>query len=234
MLCVQDHDAHQHPAAYGGPNHLELGSARIKRLKKTWEAFVAAARQPHPEVLAVLNIFGSLESIHSMKLVFQRPGGGIEFERTYHLHEGPSESWINLALDELGWLNKTIKLSVINEPLAVEWCTSCPKRSLSRTVNKGLAAKLTAASWETDSVATVYLNPTRPSAAIFVFLGARSSIRAIFIYAAAGIYTTSVMILRSGSQQKNPGLRPRPLGVPVRALIALLPNYGCIEFHLLR
>jgi hypothetical protein len=34
-------------------------------------------------VLDVLNIFGTLESIHSMKLVFQRATGGIELERTH-------------------------------------------------------------------------------------------------------------------------------------------------------
>jgi hypothetical protein len=115
-------------------------------------------------------MFGSPKSIHSMKLVFQRTGGGIEFERTYHLHDGPPKSWIDLALDELGWLNKKIKLTVIKEPLDVEWCHCCGKGSMSRTINRGLATKLTAASWNTDSVATVYVNATRPSAAIAVFL----------------------------------------------------------------
>jgi len=139
------------------------------QLKKSWEAFVQEAGKPNPGILAVLNAYGNRATIHSMKLVFQWVSGKIEFERVYHLLNGPMEAWVDRALEEVEWLGKGIQMSLIQEPLAVEYCPCC-NASTSRTVNTGLARKLTAKNWSIDSFCSIYINPTFPSFAILISL----------------------------------------------------------------
>lgn len=137
--------------------------------KESWEAFVAEARGSKPGVLAVMSVYGTKELVHSMKLVFQWADGRIEFERTYHLQDGPPDTWVDLALEELAWLSKGIKLVFINEPLSVEHCTCC-SRGLSRYLNEMQATPFMSESWANDSVCTIYLNPGKPSLALLVSL----------------------------------------------------------------
>lgn len=103
-----------------------------------------------------------------MKIIFQWQNGKIEFERVYHLHDGPPESWIDRAIEEVKWLGN-IKMVLISGLLKVEYCPSC-SLSTSSTVDENWAKKITADSWETDSMCTIYINPTQPSLAISIFL----------------------------------------------------------------
>lgn len=167
VLCVKDHDKHHRPTEYDGLNHLKLGRRRIQQFKKSWEAFVEEARKPNPGVLAVINAYG--EPIHSMKLVLQWANGRIEFERTYHLHHGPMESWIDHAMEEVECLGKKVQIALINKPLPVEYCPCC-NSSTSRTVDEGWARKLTAKNWAADSICSIYINPTSASLAINISL----------------------------------------------------------------
>jgi hypothetical protein len=169
VLCVKDHDVHHRPIAYTSPNHLELGAQRIKEFKESWEAFVAEAAKPNPAILAVVNIYGDYSEIHSARLILQWQSGKVEFERVYHLLSGPVEDWIDSILGEVTWLGKGVKLVVADGPLDVEYCPCC-RASLSSTVDENLAKKITAVSWSSDSLCSIYVNPTTPSLAILIFL----------------------------------------------------------------
>jgi hypothetical protein len=169
VLCVMDHDAHHRPTKYTDVNHVELGKRRIGQFKKSWEVFVAEARKPNPQILAVINVYGNRAAIHSMKLVLQWANEKIEFERVYHLLDGPIEVWLDRAMEEIQWLGKGIQVSVINKPLNVEYCPSCGSAT-SRTVQAGWARKLTAKNWAADSICSIYVNPTTPSLAILISL----------------------------------------------------------------
>jgi len=169
VLCVRDHDAHHRLGEYAGLNHLKLGRRRIKQLKKSWEAFVEEAGKPNPGIIAVFNAYGNRAAIHSMKLIFQWANGKIEFERVYHLLAGPMEAWIDHAMEEIEWLGKSIQISIINKPLAIEYCPCC-NSSTSRTVHTGLARKLTAKNWPADSICSIYINPVSASLAINISL----------------------------------------------------------------
>lgn len=171
VLCVRDHDAHHRPHVYTGLNHLELGAEKIRDYKKSWEAFVAEARQPNSTVLAVITAYGDEFAIHSAKLVFQWQSGKIEFVRVYQPHDGTIKSWADRAIEEVVWLNRNIKIVFITEPDEVQFCSECSKpSSLSRRVDENWAKKLTAESWSLDSTCTIYINPYQPSLAINIFL----------------------------------------------------------------
>ncbi len=170
VLCVKDHDAHHRPIGYSELNHVELGAQQILEYKQSWESFVKEASKPNPNILAVINTYGDLSNIHSMRLIFQRTDiNKIEYERIYHLLTGKMETWIDNALEEINWLGKEIKLVLIDEPLEISYCPCCSK-SLSNTVNAGISKKLTSDTWNKDSVCTVYINPENPSLALFIFL----------------------------------------------------------------
>jgi hypothetical protein len=168
VLCVQDHDVHHRPQSYSSPKHLELGAERIKELKESWEAFVEEAKKPNPKVLAVLTTYGDYSNIHSMRLVFQWQDDRIEFTRTYHLLDGPMDELVDNMLEEIRWLGDNISLVLIDEPQPVEYCPCCHS-GYSRTLDKNMAIKLTADSWEDDSLCSIYVNPTFPSLAINIF-----------------------------------------------------------------
>src|ERR1700685_3811819 len=82
LLCVEDHDEHHRPQEYEErAKHLELTARNILRSKISWEAFVAEARRPSPNVLATLSCYGDEEEIHSLQLVLQWPDERIEYKR---------------------------------------------------------------------------------------------------------------------------------------------------------
>ncbi len=66
-------------------------------------------------------------------------------------------------------ISPRITVALINEPLPVEHCPCCGT-GLSRTVKPAIVRKLTDPAWATGSAACIYLNPTRPSLAIVLFL----------------------------------------------------------------
>ena len=167
VLCVKDHDAHHRPQVYTEMNHLELGAENILKYKLEWESFVKEAQKESPKVLAVINIYGTEESIHSMRLIFQTIESRIIFERLYHLLTGSAESWINSAIDEVRWLGSNIPLSIVNKPLPIEYCPCCGK-SLANVIDSNVAKRITATNWEQNSICSIYINPSQPSLAIIL------------------------------------------------------------------
>jgi hypothetical protein len=55
----------------------------LRRLKGSWEAFVAEAKKPNHTVLATLSCYGTEEVIHSLQLVMQWPDERIEYKRSF-------------------------------------------------------------------------------------------------------------------------------------------------------
>jgi hypothetical protein len=165
VLCVQEHDAHHRPDQYPALNHLGLSPDEITRYKREWEEFVAEARKPDPGVLATVNVYGSFEHIHAARLLLQWVDGRVAIDRHYHLLEGPPDEWIDHLLEEVKWLGDGIKLALVDEPLAIEYC-SCCGRSLPNIINPDRARMLTAKDWAERSTCSVYINPHRHSLAI--------------------------------------------------------------------
>ena len=171
VLCTHDHDAHHRPQHY--KNCEMLDSNTLMNYKNSWEAFILEAREENPKVLAIINVFGTYDFIHSMKLIMQWVGdkqirnNRIEYEKVYHLHSGNHENWIDDLLDEINDIGKNIKLTIVDEPLAVEHCPC--QNSYSQTLDKNMAIKLTADDWDKESICTIYINPNQPSLALTVF-----------------------------------------------------------------
>jgi hypothetical protein len=167
VLCVRDHDAHHRPLKYPALNHLDLSAEEIREYKDEWERFVREARQSHPKMLAVLNVYGTPEYIHSMRLLFQWVSGKIVLERMYHLTDGPFEQWADLALREAQWLGSAIKLVSIDQPLEIKYCPCC-QTSMANTLDTNVATRLTAPDWSDQSAGALYINPSQPSPAIHI------------------------------------------------------------------
>ena len=167
VLCVKGHDACHRPWAYTEMNHLELGAKRILEYKREWEALVEEAQKEHPKVLAVINIYGTKESVHSMRLIFQTIDSKIIFERLYHLLTGAPENWIDSAIDEVRWLGPDIPLVIVSKPLPIEYCSCCGK-SLASVIDSNVAKRITASNWEQNSICSIYINPSQPSLAIIL------------------------------------------------------------------
>lgn len=168
VLCVKDHDAHHRPQVYTELNHLELGAKEILEYKREWEVFVKEAQKEKPKMLAVINIYGTEESIHSMRLIFQTIESKTIVERLYHLLTGPPESWIDSAIDEVCWHGSNIPLVIVNKLLPIEYCPCCCK-SLANVINSNVAKRITASNWEQNSICSIYINSLQPSLAIILF-----------------------------------------------------------------
>jgi len=168
VLCVKEHDIHHRPGAYPSFNHLDLSPEELGKKKISWENFVCESKKENPSVLATITCYGTVEFVHAMKIVFQWVDGKIEFEREYHLLDGPMDMWIDSAIDEVTWLGKNIKLVLINEPMPIEYCPCCSK-SYSRTLDENIALKTTSPDWKEKSICTIYINPERPSLAYTIF-----------------------------------------------------------------
>ncbi|MEW6130233.1 MAG: hypothetical protein AB1757_24575 [Acidobacteriota bacterium] len=167
VLCVEDHDAHHRPKKYTQLKHTELGADKIRAHKEEWEAFVADAKKEHPQSIAVINAYGTLDAIHAVRMIFQKVDGKIVLERHYHLLDGPIEMWIDSILEEMNELAPNLKLTVINEPLSIDYCPCCGN-SVSNTLDWNIATKLTASDWNTQSSGAVYINPKQSSLAITI------------------------------------------------------------------
>jgi hypothetical protein len=165
VLCVEDHDYHHRPAEYVKARHTELGENQLREYKKLWESFVIEARKESPQVIAVVNVFGDLDHIHAAKIIFQWTNEKIEFERTFHLLEGNFDYWTDEMLNEVQSIGENIKLTMINEPLPVEYCPCCGT-GFSNTIKEALVLKATDPNWSTHSILSIYINPDNPSLAI--------------------------------------------------------------------
>ena len=128
---------------------------------------MADARKTHPQSIAVINTYGTVDEIHSARLVFQKVEGKIVLERHYHLLDGPMGKWIDLILEEINDLAPNLKLTVISEPLSIDYCPCCGN-SVSNTLDWNIATKLAAPDWATESSGAVYINPKQASLAITI------------------------------------------------------------------
>ena len=89
------------------------------------------------------------------------------FERHYYLLDGPIEKWIDSILEEMNDLAPDLKLTVINEPLSINYCPCC-KNSVLNTLDWNIATKMTAPDWSIQSIGAVYINPNQVSLAITI------------------------------------------------------------------
>lgn len=165
VLCVEDHDHHHRPDEYVKARHTELGENQLREYKDSWESFVREAHKESPQVIAVVNVFGDLDRIHAAKIIFQWPNEKIEFERTFHLLEGDFDCWTDEMLNEVQSIGENIKLTMVNEPLPVEYCPCCGT-GFSNTVKETLVLKSTDPNWSIHSILSIYINPENPSLAI--------------------------------------------------------------------
>lgn len=185
VLCVKEHDAHHRPNEYPALEHLDLSSLELMRYKQDWETFVSECKKENPRIIATINVFGSIDNIVGMKLVFQWVDGKIEFERIYQLLDSPFEDWIDNAISEVSRFGKNIKIALVDKPLPIEYCDEC-KNSISRTIDENMATMITSADWEKVALSTVYINPNQASLAICIFYNTQEPIYSVSIQKSNG------------------------------------------------
>ena len=170
VLCVEDHDRHHRPDKYAPkPNHTELSASKLRDFKIDWERFVVEARSPEPRVLATLSAYGTVEVIHSLQLVMQWPDERIAMKQSYHLLDGNLDRLTDEVFADLASIGPNVIMTVISEPVAVEHCPCCGT-GYSRKLKSAVVARLTDPGWETESSASIYINPAQPSLAILISL----------------------------------------------------------------
>lgn len=169
VLCVEDHDRHHRPSQYKRVRHLDLGPEAIVEQKRSWEAFVADARTEAPGVVAVLTIYGTVDQAHSFQLVMHWPDQRIECKRFFHLAELNIDILTDQIVEEVHSIALRLPLIMIDEPLPIEHCPCCGS-GYSRTLSPAMVLRHTDPNWQTDSLASIYVNPDKPSLAIAVVL----------------------------------------------------------------
>lgn len=168
VLCVEDHDRHHRPGSYSAAvNHLDLSPKVIAEHKKSWESFVIEARSEAPTVLATLAAYGTKECVHSLQLVMQWPDERIEYKRSFHLLDASLDRMTNEIIAEVQAIGPHVQLISLSEPLPIEHCPCC-STGYSRTIKPALVIRLTDPTWQTDSICSIYINPSQPSLAISV------------------------------------------------------------------
>jgi hypothetical protein len=83
--------------------------------------------------------------------------------------EGDFGYWTDEMIAEVQSIGKNIKLTLINEPLPIEYCPCCGS-AYSNTVKEGFVLKATDPNWHTQSLMSIYINPVNPSLAISIGL----------------------------------------------------------------
>ncbi|MGO5074286.1 hypothetical protein ACTQ4K_10135 [Clostridium sporogenes] len=169
VLCVKEHDCHHRPNTYPALEHLDLSTEELKNKKKSWESFVSEAKDEKSNSCATITVYGTIENISGMKIVFHWQNGRIEFERVYQLLDGPMEKWVDWAFDEIKWIGKNIKVFLIDSPVSIEYCDECAGGALSRVVDENIIIKENADDWKSQSICTIYINPTNTSLAYTIF-----------------------------------------------------------------
>jgi hypothetical protein len=171
VLRVEDHDRHHRPAAYQSQvRHLELSAEGIRSYKTSWENFVSACQRPGSPVLATGTMFGTEDTIHSARVVYQWRDETTEHKRSFHLLDGGYEQWADELIREVTTIGPHLGIAMVKEPQSVEHCPCCGT-GFSRTLKAALVVKLTDPRWATPSVMSIYINPERPSLAIALGLG---------------------------------------------------------------
>ncbi|MFI5151502.1 MAG: HNH endonuclease signature motif containing protein [Bacteroidia bacterium] len=170
VLCVQEHDQHHRPDKYDNSKHIELGEDKIREYKREWEQTVEECKSDNPKILAVVNGYGDFAKVHSVKLLIQNVDGKIIYQRLYHQHFETMNEWTNHIMEEVNWLGKKVPLTLIDKPLDIELCPCC-SNSLSDTLDKNIATRLTADDWQQKSIGTIYINPTFPIIELTIFYG---------------------------------------------------------------
>lgn len=168
VLCLKEHDQHHRPNAYDKTKHLELGEEKIKEFKREWELTVAECKTENPKVIAVVNAYGNYDNIHSVRFLLQNSNSKIIYERIYHLLTGTPDQWTDNIIEEVVWLGKNVKLTIIDKPLEVEYCPCCSK-SLANVLDENVMIHLTAKDWKEKSIGSIFINPTTPSLALTIF-----------------------------------------------------------------
>jgi hypothetical protein len=166
VLCLKDHDQHHRPNAYDKTKHLELGKEKIMQLKREWELTVAECQTENPKIVAVVNAYGSNDQIHSVRFLLQN-ATSIIYERIYHLLTGTLDQWTDNIVEEVVWLGKKVKLTIIDKPLEVDYCPCCSK-SLANVLDENVMVHLTANDWKEKSIGSIYINPSTPSIALTI------------------------------------------------------------------
>jgi hypothetical protein len=187
VLCVEDHDQHHRPSKYTKTRHLELSTEKLLEYKKSWEIFVEDATSEYPSVIAVINVFGTIEQLHAARIIFQWPDERIEFERTFHLLEGDFDYWTNEMFAEVDSIGKHIQVALINEPLPVDYCPCCGS-GYSNTIKEGVVTKMVDPRWDTQSLMSIYINPSNPSLAISVGLPDKEEIFSAHLHLCEATY----------------------------------------------
>ena len=168
VLCTKEHDLHHRPQTYDLTKHRELGKDKILALKKQWEETVVEAQKDNPKLLAVINVYGTEESIHSTRFFIQTTDKEIIYERIYHLLQSSMEDWTDRIMEEIIWLGKNIKLTIIDKPLQIEYCPCCKKTLLS-ILDENVAIRLTTEDWKEKAIASIYINPKVTRITIMIF-----------------------------------------------------------------
>ena len=146
---------------------MELGAEKIKYYKKQWEQTVEECQTDNPKVFAVLSVYGDYQSIHAVRLVIQNIDQEIIYQRDYHLLTATPTRWIDAIIEEVSWLGKNVKLTIIDRPQDIEYCPNeCG--ALSTVLDKNIAIYLSATDWGKNSIGTIYINPIQPSLAFIV------------------------------------------------------------------
>lgn len=166
VLCVKDHDIHHRPSAYS-LNHRELKAEEIKSFKFEWESFISETQKDSPNVLAVINAYGSNESIIGMRFLFQTENSKIVLQRIFNPLDSPWEKWAESLIEDIFWLNSKIPLVYIDAPLQIEYCQL--GHSLANVLDSNIAKKLLAKEWNKKSICSIYINPSKPSLALLIY-----------------------------------------------------------------
>lgn len=153
LICVTDHDAHHRPGSYH-PCHY-LPADELRQCKAEWENFVAKARSDPPRVLATINTFGSMDSLHAVRLVMQDETGRVGFQQDFHFLDTPMDSAQDEVLNRITWLNPKIVIYGIHDPKPIEYCPC--KRSLSETYLPIFTARELAPDWQRQSVLSIFV-----------------------------------------------------------------------------
>lgn len=170
VLCVEDHDRHHRPGQYSATvNHLDLSPTVIAEHKQSWQSFVIEARRETPTVVATLAAYGTEEYIHSLQLVMQWPDERIEYKRSFHLLDANLDRLTDEIVAEARSIGPHVKLISLSEPLSIEHCPCCGT-GYSRTIKPALVTRLTDPTWQTESICSIYINPTQASLAISIAL----------------------------------------------------------------
>lgn len=219
VLCVEDHDRHHRPKPYSASvNHLELRADVITDNKRSWEAFVVEARQDAPTVIATLAAYGSVEAVHSFQLVMQWPDERIEYKRSFHLLDATPDRLTDEIIAEVKAIGPHVKLVSVSQPLPIEYCPCCGT-GYSRTVKPAIVTRLTDPAWQTDSICSIYINPTQASLAVSMFLkdgclfsGSLHLCQDSFLHYANDYYEERVAV------RKSPSVRAQATGI-IRSVI---------------